>query len=256
MVFYARLIAVLLFACLCYGQSPAVVGSQEDQEADLHDQAVLSTTLYVSVSAEDIHNSAFVRELAEKQAEEMVAASERLVARQGQRMQQAKQLIEMGKLTPEVWTELSREMKKRSDTAYAAIDRARTLQLVIEAAKAEERTNPVRRRGGPMEKYAGNGAFTPADFRVVSVAFNRRFGRQLPVSADGDTSLHRALGLDHHGRIDVAVQPDSIEGTWLRRYLERLHIPYYAFRKAIIGSATAPHIHIGPGSTRFARRRG
>jgi hypothetical protein len=63
--------------------------------------------------------------------------------------------------------------------------------------------------------------------------------------------VHRALGFDHTGRIDVALMPDSTEGVWLRRYLESKSIPYYAFRAAIAGKATAAHIHIGPGSTRL-----
>jgi len=49
----------------------------------------------------------------------------------------------------------------------------------------------------------------------------------------------------------VAVNPDSPEGIWLREYLDERAIPYYAFRTAMRGKATAPHIHIGPGSTRL-----
>jgi hypothetical protein len=56
------------------------------------------------------------------------------------------------------------------------------------------------------------------------------------------------MGLDHRGRIDVAVNPDSEEGQWLRRYLETERIPYLAFRGALAGAATGPHIHIGPPS--------
>jgi hypothetical protein len=33
--------------------------------------------------------------------------------------------------------------------------------------------------------------------------------------------------------------------------LERLQTPYLAFRSAVVGAATAPHIHIGTGSTRL-----
>ena len=65
------------------------------------------------------------------------------------------------------------------------------------------------------------------------------------------TAVHTALGMDHTGRVDVAVNPDSPEGIWLREYLDARAIPYYAFRVAMAGKATAPHIHIGPGSTRL-----
>ena len=66
--------------------------------------------------------------------------------------------------------------------------------------------------------------------------------------------MHRALGFDHRGRVDVAVVPSAPEGVWLRQYLQLRKIPYYAFAHAIPGKATAAHIHIGPGSTRLASR--
>ena len=53
-------------------------------------------------------------------------------------------------------------------------------------------------------------------------------------------------------RSDIALNPDAPEGVWLRSLLERLHIPYLAFRSAVAGAATAPHIHIGTGSARLA----
>lgn len=60
------------------------------------------------------------------------------------------------------------------------------------------------------------------------------------------------MGLDHRGRVDVALTPDSVEGLWLRRLLENMRIPYLAFKGALAGAATGPHIHIGLGSSRLA----
>jgi hypothetical protein len=79
----------------------------------------------------------------------------------------------------------------------------------------------------------------------------RQFGKSLPVSAKGDTALHRSLGFDHRGRVDIALNPDQREGAWLRSYLQKAKLPYYAFRAAVRGKATAPHIHMGPPSTRY-----
>ena len=76
-----------------------------------------------------------------------------------------------------------------------------------------------------MERYDSRRPFTPAVLRSVETAFTRQFGRPLPISAQGDTALHRALGLDHSGRVDVAIHPDSPEGVWLRKYLGSQHIP-------------------------------
>ena len=77
------------------------------------------------------------------------------------------------------------------------------------------------------------------------------FGESPPVSAEGATAMHRAMGLDHTGRIDVALHPDSDEGMFLIYLLEGLGIPYIAFRSAVPGQATGPHIHIGPPSERI-----
>jgi hypothetical protein len=73
----------------------------------------------------------------------------------------------------------------------------------------------------------------------------------MPVSADGETATHRALGFDHRGRVDVAVNPDQPEGVWLMGYLQKNRIPYFAFRMAVQGKATGAHIHIGPQSARL-----
>ena len=83
-------------------------------------------------------------------------------------------------------------------------------------------------------------------------AYERRFPKPLPVSAMGETAVHRALGFDHRGRVDVALSPDQPEGVWLRQYLEARRIPYFAFWQAVPGKATGAHIHIGPESTRLS----
>ena len=67
----------------------------------------------------------------------------------------------------------------------------------------------------------------------------------------GETAVHRSLGFDHRGRVDVAISPDQPEGVWLRHYLTDNHIPYFAFRQAVPGKATGAHIHMGPMSTRL-----
>ena len=77
------------------------------------------------------------------------------------------------------------------------------------------------------------------------------FGVPPPISADGDTALHRSMGLDHTGRVDIALHPDTEEGLYLIFLLEGWGIPYIAFRSAVPGQATGPHIHVGPSSDRI-----
>jgi hypothetical protein len=68
----------------------------------------------------------------------------------------------------------------------------------------------------------------------------------------GETAVHRAMGFDHRGRVDVALAPDAPEGEWLRAYLMLKRIPFFTFREAVPGKATGAHIHIGPQSVRLA----
>ena len=41
-------------------------------------------------------------------------------------------------------------------------------------------------------------------FSRVEAAYEEHFGKPLPISAMGETAVHRALGFDHRGRVDVA----------------------------------------------------
>jgi hypothetical protein len=124
------------------------------------------------------------------------------------------------------------------------------IQKSIATFETEAESHPEW-AGKVYTKYVGNGVFTPEDFRKVSLAFVSKFSHPLPISAEGETATHRALGFDHRGRVDVAVSPDQPEGIWLMKYLQTNRIPFYAFRMAVHGMATGAHIHMGPGSTRL-----
>ena len=183
----------------------------------------------------------------------MMNASRRRMDRQEKRIEALKAQVEQGKATSAELNAAIQEMNRRIEVGYLALSRANILQEIVRSARAERNRAP--RRGGAMERYDSARPFTPAVLRSVETAFVRQFGRPLPISAQGDTALHRALGLDHSGRVDVAIHPDSPEGVWLRKFLEAQHIPYYGFRTAMLGSATAPHIHMGPGSVRYRSSR-
>ena len=139
-----------------------------------------------------------------------------------------------------------------------AVSRARLCRELTEIARREQELENALERS-PADaaalagRFEGTGFFTAAEFRRLETAFASRFSRALPVSALGDTAVHRALGFDHRDRVDVAVHPDQPEGVWLRQYLEINRIPYIAFRQAVRGKATGAHIHVGPASTRLVR---
>lgn len=82
--------------------------------------------------------------------------------------------------------------------------------------------------------------------------FMRRFGRELPISAYGQTPLHDRMGLDHSDALDVAVHPDSPEGRALMNHLRAAGIPFIAAWSAVPGSTSGAHIHVGQPSPRIA----
>lgn len=85
---------------------------------------------------------------------------------------------------------------------------------------------------------------------ILDRFFRSRFGRSLPVSAFGQSRTHDRMGFDHRNAFDVPIHPDSVEGRSLIAFLRTQNIPFNAFRKAVRGAATGPHIHVGRPSPR------
>jgi hypothetical protein len=98
---------------------------------------------------------------------------------------------------------------------------------------------------------SGAGSWSIANLSTVQRFFQQTFGRALPMSAVGQSSTHDRLGWDHRNAVDVGLHPDSAEGHALINYLQQAGIPFLAFRSAIPGVATGPHIHIGFPSHRL-----
>lgn len=81
--------------------------------------------------------------------------------------------------------------------------------------------------------------------------FSAAFNKQLPIAVFGQGAIHDRWRLDHRNAMDVSIHPDSVEGQALLNFLQKNGIPYLAFRAAIPGTATGPHIHIGRPSHRY-----
>jgi hypothetical protein len=131
-------------------------------------------------------------------------------------------------------------------------------QMVVEAKAMEEMARAAVPAKGKLTqttsyiRYSGAGSWLISESWKIQQFFLQRFGRQLPVSAYGQSALHNRWGLDHRNAMDVGVHPDSVEGQALMQFLRANGIPFAAFRGAIPGSATGPHIHIGLPSHRYA----
>jgi hypothetical protein len=218
--------------------------------ADAEDEAVLERTLYGNLPAKGA---------GEEVSKEMIAAAQRRVDRQQARLDRAREIVSAGVAAQSYLLPVEEELTTRQTGLELARLRARLMTEIAAAnniPKLAEVPDPgvedsqFFARG--MEHYEGDGAFDESrQLAPLEWAFESKFARPLPISAEGETEVHRALGFDHRGRVDVAVKPNQPEGVWLRQYLKLRKIPYYAFAHAIPGKATAAHVHIGPGSTRL-----
>jgi hypothetical protein len=216
------------------------------------------------VLAHDLYGDLPEKGASEAASEEMIAAAQRRVDRQQTRLEEAQKIVAAGVAARSYLAPFQAELSVRQTgldlahlRAHLMADRAAMNRLsdqseappVVESFPQDD--SELTWQG--MEHYEGDGAFSEArELQPLRLAFASQFDRPLPISAEGETGVHRALGFDHRGRVDVAVVPGTPEGVWLRHYLQLRKIPYYAFSRAIPGKATAAHIHIGPGSTRLA----
>jgi len=98
----------------------------------------------------------------------------------------------------------------------------------------------------------GAGSWSLGGFGDVQSFFQSSFGHSLPTSAVGQSATHNRLNYDHRNAVDVALHPDSAEGRALIGFLQSRGIPFLAFRGAVPGVATGPHIHIGSPSHRLS----
>jgi hypothetical protein len=100
-------------------------------------------------------------------------------------------------------------------------------------------------------RYAGTGAWSLSDAWKVQRFYNDSFKKQLPIAVFGQGAIHDRWRLDHRNSMDISLHPDGAEGQALLNFLRVNGIPFLAFRAAIPGTATGPHIHIGRPSHRY-----
>jgi hypothetical protein len=100
-------------------------------------------------------------------------------------------------------------------------------------------------------RYTGSSGWGLGQAWKIQRFFSETFQKQLPVAVFGQGAIHDRWRLDHRNAMDISLHPDSAEGQALLSFLQQNGIPYLAFRSAIPGTATGPHIHIGRPSHRY-----
>ena len=123
----------------------------------------------------------------------------------------------------------------------------------ITAAGPESPPSPPRKsvRRSSNIRFTGFNNWSLSGVAGVEIFFLTKFGRKLPVSTIGQSALHNRWCWDHRNSVDVGVNPDRPEGQALMSFLRSAGIPFLAFRSAVPGSSTGPHIHIGFPSRRI-----
>jgi hypothetical protein len=213
---------------------------------DRVDEAILKQTLYGAMRPEETTG---------EQAKEMLAAAARRVERMQAKLEHLKTLVDAGMMARMELTPVLEDLDFRQKTLSLAESRANFLRELAEMAQREvieEAQQPADPSEKPlMERFDGKSPFSPATLKRVILAFEKQFAKPMPISAMGETTFHKSMGFDHRGRLDVALNPDSAEGLWLKQYLETESIPHYSFRNAMYGKASGAHFHIGPPSLRL-----
>ena len=129
--------------------------------------------------------------------------------------------------------------------------------VLVEAAANDEIAKNLRlaRQGllrtSSFTRYTGAGSWNIGEAWKVQRFFSDTFKKQLPIAVFGQGAIHDRWRLDHHNAMDIQLHPDGPEGRALLEFLQKNGIPYLAFRAAIPGTATGPHIHIGRPSHRY-----
>ena len=163
-------------------------------------------------------------------------------------------------------SEIAKEQLQQTEQAFvAALKRVHAMRYTVtetdiaitEAILGEKVLRmPVLPIGGfsqtaELARFNGPVKWSIAEAPKVEKFFSESFGRRLPITALGQSSTHNRLGFDHRDSMDIGLHPDSGEGQAVIKYLRKSGVPFLAFRTAVPGAATGPHIHVGRPSGRL-----
>jgi hypothetical protein len=164
----------------------------------------------------------------------------------------SKKMVEAGALAVAQEKDKLAEVNRRMASADSQI--ADTL-LEAEAETKMAKSRPVPKGGmvrtASFIRYNGGAVWALSDAWKVQRFFQDTFKRPLPIAVFGQGAIHDRWRLDHHNAMDISLHPDGPEGQALLGFLRANGIPFLAFREAIPGTATGPHIHVGRPSHRY-----
>ena len=151
---------------------------------------------------------------------------------------------------------LAKEKINETNRQMASAE-AQIASVLVETAANEEIAKNLRLakqgliRTASFTRFTGAGGWNIGEAWKIQRFFSDSFNKQLPIAVFGQGSIHDRWRLDHRNAMDIQLHPDGVEGRALLNFLQKNGIPYLAFRSAIPGTATGPHIHIGRPSHRY-----
>src|SRR6185369_9172924 len=192
----------------------------------------------------------------------MIPYQESEVKKAEEKLEQAKKLFAEGLIARAHVEENERALQiakqKLADTnRQIANANEQIAGIVVETAADEEMAKNLRLakqslvRTASFTRYTGAGVWNLGEAWKIQRFFSDTFNKQLPIAVFGQGAIHERWRLDHRNAMDIQLHPDGVEGRALLDFLQRNGIPYSAFRSAIPGTATGPHIHIGSPSRRY-----
>jgi hypothetical protein len=210
---------------------------------------ILSGTTLINAQTQTQNSSEALLQLQEAEVERLAASTEQL-----------RPLYEDGLIARLEFESVEKELagaKARVEETRASIANAE--KLAAEHKKAAElakikplvKTTSLSLGRSAVVTRSTAGSWSLANLASIKQFFSNTFGKALLISTIGQSATHNRMGWDHRNSVDVGIHPDSAEGRALMAHLQGSGIPFLAFRAAIPGVSTGPHIHIGAPSHRL-----
>jgi len=224
--------------------SPKPAPQKQDDLAQLHDQYVKTTKEY-KASLERL------LELYEKAVKKAEAKRDQALKLLADGLMSRREVEESESEVTKAGLKVS-EVQQQIKTADTQIAQA---LIEVEGDKQIAKLGPIRRgkliSTTSFVRFYGAGAWALSQAPRIESFFQQTFKRPLPIAVFGQGAIHNQWRLDHRNAMDISLNPDGAEGQALIHFLQSNGIPFSAFRGAIPGVATGPHIHIGMPSHRY-----
>jgi hypothetical protein len=194
--------------------------------------------------------------------EKLLASYEKTVATAETRLTQSRELFAQGLISKNDVAAGERTLANANDKVTETRLRMNSADAQIADALVEADAEKSLAKSKPMAKgsllqtaayvrYNGGASWALSDAWKVQRFFLDTFKKPLPIAVFGQGAIHDRWRLDHHNAMDISLHPDGAEGQALLNFLRSNGIPFLAFRAAIPGTATGPHIHVGRPSHRY-----